>query len=99
MKKAQTKEWSFEREKAFIEKMRHIHFRSGTFKPHFNYGLGRYVKSRSEVNDAVKEISDTTGQRLVEVGNETPTKENNHNGYKLSDRELHELKNTLNGQD
>jgi putative FmdB family regulatory protein len=39
-------------------------------EPYFNYGLGKKISSKHDVRDALRQTYDTTGQRMVEVGNE-----------------------------
>lgn len=37
---------------------------------YFNAGLGKVVRTKGDVRDAVKRVNDETGQSLVEIGNE-----------------------------
>lgn len=42
-----------------------------SFEPHYNWGLGKVVKSKRDVKEELHRIKGETGKEIVEVGNDT----------------------------
>ena len=64
---------------------------------HFNHGLGKYIKNRQGVKDAMKQHKDETGNELVQVGNEKMKTKVKKNDYRLNQAEKAYVRQRLNG--
>lgn len=64
---------------------------------HFNNGLGITVANKNSIGDKLKEIHDTTGTSLRQVEDGRPTVKNKSQDYKLSGKQIHEIKEKYNG--
>ena len=57
----------------------------------FNPGLGTVIKNKREHDDRIKEIKDTTGKKLVEVGNERPKEKPQRTPYTITRDEIQRI--------
>ena len=49
---------------------RNFSARTCQFEAHFNYGLGKEVHTKRQLDETIKRISGETGKEIVEVGND-----------------------------
>lgn len=66
-----------------------------SFQPHFNPSVGRYVTSRSDLNDAFKVISDDASTRTGIYHNFKPYDVQDHEAFGLTSDDLEDAKESL----
>jgi len=59
----------------------------------YNPGLGKVIKNKREHEDRIREIKDTTGKKLVEVGNEKPKEKTKRTPYTITRDEIQRIYN------
>ena len=62
---------------------------------YYNYGLGKEISNKFQLNDEIKKLNDKTGSDLIEVGNEEVKTKKKHNNYELSTKEMREVNSIL----